>query len=118
MDTRSVPETSLPSQSERSLISAAPGLSEVLQQTLGFVRRQFPIFIFIMACATALGFVYLFTTPARYTAHALLMIDSSKVRVLQQQQAAALADIPIDTSQVETQVELLKSDNIGLSIIK
>jgi succinoglycan biosynthesis transport protein ExoP len=73
-----------------------------------------------MACALALGFVYLLTTPARFTAHAMLMIDSSKLRVLQQQslQGEGLADVPIDTAQVETQVELLKSDNIGLAVIK
>ena len=29
-----------------------------------------------------------------------------------------MGDIPIDTAQVETQVEILKSENIGLSVIK
>ena len=46
----------------------------------------------------------------------MLLIDSSKVRMLQQD--APLGDIPIDTAQVETQVEILKSENIGLSVIK
>jgi succinoglycan biosynthesis transport protein ExoP len=48
----------------------------------------------------------------------MLLIDSSKARILQQQQQAPLGDIPIDTAQVETQVEILKSENIGLSVIK
>ena len=47
----------------------------------------------------------------------MLLIDASKVRVLQDQQGA-LGDVPLDTEQVETQVEVLKSDNIGLSVIK
>ncbi len=47
----------------------------------------------------------------------MLLIDSSKLRILQQQQAP-IGDIPIDTAQVETQVEILKSENIGLSVIK
>ena len=93
------------------------GFSEAVEQLGGFVRRQFPIFVFIVACAIALGLVYLVTTPASYTSHAMLLIDSSKVRVLQQQQTA-VGDIPIDTAHVETQVEILKSENIGLSVVK
>jgi polysaccharide biosynthesis transport protein len=46
----------------------------------------------------------------------MLLIDTSNVRILQQQ--VPLGDVPIDTAQVETQVEILKSENIGLSVIK
>jgi exopolysaccharide transport family protein len=92
-------------------------LSEIVEQLAGLIRRQLPIFVFVVACALALGFVYLLTTPASYTAHAMLLIDSSKLRILQQQQAP-IADVPIDTAQVETQVEILSSENIGLSVIK
>jgi capsular exopolysaccharide synthesis family protein len=91
--------------------------SEYIEQLTGFVRRQFQIFIFITACCLALGVVYLFTTPPSYTAHAMLLIDSSKLRFLQEQQTPAV-DVPIDTAQVETQVEILKSQNIGLSVVK
>src|SRR5262249_49690482 len=66
----------------------------------------------------ALGFVYLFTTPPLYTAHTMLVIDSSKMRVLQQQNQPMMADAPVDTAQVETQVEVLKSDGVGLAVIK
>ena len=71
-----------PSGSEGSI-----SLSEIVEQLRGFVRRQFPIFIFVIACTIALGLVYLLTTPASYTSHAMLLIDSSKLRVLQQQDA-------------------------------
>jgi succinoglycan biosynthesis transport protein ExoP len=47
----------------------------------------------------------------------MLLIDSSKLRILHQQDAP-VGDVPIDTAQVETQVEILKSENIGLSVIK
>src|SRR3984893_17414294 len=92
-------------------------LSEVVEQLTGFIRRQFPIFVFVVACAIALGLVYLITTPASYTSHAMLLIDSSKLRVLHQQDEP-LGDVPIDSAQVETQVEILKSENIGLSVVK
>jgi polysaccharide biosynthesis transport protein len=91
--------------------------SEYIEQLTGFVRRQFPIFIFVTACCLALGFVYLLTTPPNYTAHAMLLIDSSKLRFLQEQQSP-VADVPIDAAQVETQVEILKSQNIGSSVVK
>lgn len=91
--------------------------SEFFEQLTGFIRRQYPIFIFVVACCVALGFVYLFTTPPIYTSHAMLLIDSSKLRFLQDQQTP-VADVPIDTTQVETQLEILKSENIGLSVIK
>src|SRR5580658_9948668 len=109
-------------QADARVGSEGPGddastFSEIVEQLTGFVRRQFPIFIFIIACSLALGAVYLFTTPASFTSHAMLLIDSSKVRMLQQQELP-LGDVPIDTAQVETQVEILKSENIGLSVIK
>ncbi|OAF07532.1 hypothetical protein AXW67_30015 [Bradyrhizobium neotropicale] len=71
----------------------------------------------VTACSIGLGLVYLLTTPARYTAHAMMQIDSSKLRVLQQQQVS-FADTPLDTTQVETQVEVLKSEGLGLSVVK
>ena len=75
-------------------------------------------YLFLLSPAPLhLGSVYLLTTPASYTSHAMLLIDSSKLRVLRQQDAP-LGDTPIDTAQVETQVEILKSENIGLSVIK
>jgi len=101
---------------EREAPAESFSLSEFAESSSAFVRRQFPIFVFILTCAIALGLVYLFTTPASYTSHAMLLIDSSKLRILQQE--APLGDIPIDTAQVETQVEILKSENIGLSVIK
>jgi polysaccharide biosynthesis transport protein len=103
-------------QFERESLPESFSLSETAELISAFVRRQLPIFVFIFACAIALGLVYLFTTPASYTSHAMLLIDSSKLRILQQE--APLGDVPIDTAQVETQVEILKSENIGLSVIK
>jgi polysaccharide biosynthesis transport protein len=101
---------------EREESSNSFSLAETAELISAFGRRQFPIFVFIFACAIALGLVYLVTTPASYTSHAMLLIDTSNVRILQQQ--VPLGDVPIDTAQVETQVEILKSENIGLSVIK
>jgi polysaccharide biosynthesis transport protein len=91
-------------------------ISELVEQLSGFIRRQLPIFLFIVPCSLVLGLVYLLTASPSFTSHATLLIDSSKTRILQQQ--GSIGDVPIDTAQVETQVEILKSENIGLSVIK
>src|ERR1700747_2439084 len=117
MDTRPIPQGRSADEPERGLLAEYVSIAELIEQLTGFIRRQYPIFVFIMAGAIGLGFLYLFTAPARYTAHAMLLIDSSKMRVLQQQQTT-LGDLPLDTAQVETQVELLKSESIALSVIK
>jgi succinoglycan biosynthesis transport protein ExoP len=90
---------------------------ELIDQLIGVIRRQYPIIVLISACAIALSLVYLFTTPKQYTAHALLLIDTTKMRVVQPQQQL-VGDLPLDDAQVNTQIELLKSDEIGLSVIK
>jgi succinoglycan biosynthesis transport protein ExoP len=102
---------------ERETSDDTLSISELVEQLSGFVRRQYPIFVFITSCCLALGLVYLFTTPATFTSHAMLLIDSSKLHILQQQDTP-MSDVPIDTEQVETQVEILKSENIGLSVVK
>jgi len=90
---------------------------ELVDQLIGFVRRQYPIIVLIFACAIALSLVYLFTTPKQYAAHAMLLIDTTKSRVLQQQQQV-IGDLPLDAAQVETQIEILKSEGIGLAVVK
>jgi polysaccharide biosynthesis transport protein len=64
----------------------------------------------------ALGLLYLLVTPAKYTATATLLIDSSTLRVLQNQ-LQPQGDIPLDSLQVGSQVEVLASRNLGLAVI-
>jgi exopolysaccharide transport family protein len=98
----------------------APGgtlsISELVEQIGGFLRRRYTIFVVVTGLATGGGLVYLLATPSEYTAHAVLMIDTNKLRVLQQQ--PSLGDVPLDSPQVETQVEVLKSDTIGMTVVK
>ncbi len=92
-------------------------LSEIVEQLTGFVRRQFPIFVFVFACAIALGLGL-----SLYDSCELYLARNVADRLQQAADIAAaeapMGDVPIDTAQVETQVEILKSENIGLSVIK
>lgn len=81
----------------------------------GFVRRQLPIIIFMLVLALGLGGVYLFTSPPRYTGHAVIVIDTHRNQMSQQQPPAA--DLPVDSAAVDTQIEILKSDKIAQTVV-
>ena len=83
---------------------------------VGFIRRQISIVAFVVLLFIALGIIYSITARPTFTAQAELMIDARKLQVFQQQ--SILGEIPIDTAQVESQVEVLKSENVALSVIK
>jgi polysaccharide biosynthesis transport protein len=97
---------------------ASVSISEVFERLVGLVRRHLPMFLVIIACSMVLGLVYFWTTPPIYTAYSKLLIDSDKMKILQQQQTTAGGETPVDTWQIDSQVELLKSDSIGLSVVK
>ena len=104
---------------DRSAAERQPELEsaeQLLESFVGFTRRQLPVIAFVALLTLALGLVYVITAPASYTAQAKLLIDSRKVQLFQQQ--SVLGDIPIDSASVESQVEVLKSDNVALSVIK
>ena len=89
--------------------------AESLSAAVAFVGRQYPVIVFVGAIVLVLGLVYIFSSPSRYTAQASLIIDTRKVQLFQQ---AVLGDPGIDAAAVESQVEILKSENIALAVIK
>ncbi|MGL5733871.1 MAG: Wzz/FepE/Etk N-terminal domain-containing protein, partial [Beijerinckiaceae bacterium] len=83
---------------------------------LNTVRRQWPV---IAACAIAilgLAIGYILTTTPRYTATASIMIDTRKNQMFQTQQVPT--DAPMDSSAVDSQVEILKSESVALAVIR
>src|SRR5689334_600782 len=90
--------------------------AEALDALVGFVRRQLPVVVFVALLGSALGAIYCMTARPSFTAQAELLIDARKMQLFQQQ--SILGDIPIDTAQVESQVEILKSENVASAVIK
>lgn len=90
--------------------------SQDLSTYINIVRRQFPIILLVIACTTALGLIYLFTATPKFSATARMVIDTKKTQLFQQQ--SGFGEISIDPAMTETQVEILKSENISLSVIK
>jgi succinoglycan biosynthesis transport protein ExoP len=96
--------------------SPAPQPSNVLHLAINFLRRQYGIIAVAVAVTTMFGVVYLITTPATYAAFARMIIDTRKVQLFQQQ--SAMGDLGIDTAAVESQVEVLKSQNVAQTVVK
>jgi polysaccharide biosynthesis transport protein len=92
------------------------GLAEFVNFAWGFSRRQYLVVIFCALLAILLGLIYLQHTPPRYTAHAAMIIDTRKGQVFQNQ--SILADAPIDLAGIESQVQIVKSENVAASVIK
>jgi succinoglycan biosynthesis transport protein ExoP len=90
--------------------------SESLQRFLQIAKRQYPVILVAFFAAFGLAALYLATTPPDYTATATMVIDTSKLNVFQNQ--SIMNEAVVDSTTVETQVEVLKSENIALSIIK
>jgi succinoglycan biosynthesis transport protein ExoP len=97
--------------------SAGVSPTELYATTLGFLRRQFPVIAITTALVLALACFYIVTTPAKYSGQAVLLIDTHKNQVFEPQQSP-LGDLPIDSATVDTQIEVLKSENIALAVIK
>ena len=101
---------------QRELETASP--QETLARVVSFIRRQYLVIGLVTLLGIGLGVVYLINTPPSYTAKADLIIDSRKVNLLPVQQQAILGDFPLDDAAVDSQIEVLKSENVSLSVIK
>lgn len=101
---------------ERDYEPGGSSPAEDLTTYVNIVRRQFPAIVLITACTVALGLIYLFTATPKFTATSRMVIDTRKVQLFQQQ--SAFGDVAIDPAMTETQVEILKSENISLAVIK
>ena len=90
--------------------------AELYAAAVGFLRRQYSVIVVVLFLTLALGAAYLFTAAPRYTGVAMLVIDTHKTQIFQAQ--TPLGDLPIDTATVDTQIEILRSENIALAVIK
>lgn len=104
------------SEINRDFAEADGSASQTLTSYLEIVRRQFPTMVAIVSACVILALLYLFTAAPQYTSTASMVIDTRKVQLFQQQ--SVLGDIAVDSATVETQVEILKSENISLAVIR
>ena len=98
---------------------SAPDFSspaELLESFVHFLRQQYGVILSVSLLTMTLGVIYLITTPSSFTAVATMLIDTRKAQLFQQQ--PLYSDAQIDSASIESQVRILKSDIVGLSVIK
>jgi succinoglycan biosynthesis transport protein ExoP len=89
---------------------------DLLDGFVGFARRRFGILVLIFSLSLICGAVYLYTASPRFLAQAELLLDTKKSQMFQQQ--GMTADIVVDSATVDSQIEVLKSENIATAVIK
>jgi succinoglycan biosynthesis transport protein ExoP len=94
--------------------SAQPSLADLSAAVFGFIRRQFLVVLSVALLILGLGAVYLFITPPLYSAQAELMLDTGRIQVVKQ---SILGD-DLNWQMIDSQIEILKSENLALTIIK
>lgn len=117
---RNIPQTD---SSRATLGGAAPndqpagaGIGELINFAIGLLRRQYLVVVLTTALAMATCMVYLRITPPIYTAHVQVLLGSSRAQFIQQQ--SLFAEPVVDLSQIETQLQILKSRPIAVAVIK
>jgi capsular exopolysaccharide synthesis family protein len=81
---------------------------------LAILRRQFRLISGVILIVLVLAAIYLILAPARYTATASLLTNTTRGLA---SPTGSSPDTLVDASVVESQIETLKSDKIGLAVI-
>jgi succinoglycan biosynthesis transport protein ExoP len=90
--------------------------AELYALLVGFIQRQGMVIALAALVALVLAATYILTAPGMYTGHAVMVIDTHKTNTAVQQ--LPFGDGPMDAGMVDTQIEILNSENVALSVIK
>jgi succinoglycan biosynthesis transport protein ExoP len=100
-----------------AVVENQPSAAAKFAHALGIARRQIFVVILFGILGVCLGVIVLLKSAPTYTATATLLIDTHKIDVVQQ--PAVSSEMPIVAmGAMESQIELLKSDMVALSVIK
>lgn len=83
------------------------GIGDLVKLGFAFLRRRYTMIIVITVLATATSWLYLRLTPPTYNAQVHVLLGNARAQFVQQQ--SILAEPAFDLSQIETQLQLLKS---------
>src|SRR5262249_51465990 len=92
----------------------SPTVGERIDFVMGFLRRRYLIVLFSLLLSVALGALYFFTTPPIYTASASIIIEPRKGQL----QQTLAGDPPADAVWIESQLGILKSQNVAAYVVK
>ena len=78
-------------------------------------RRQWPLIAVLTSSVILIAILYLIIAPSKYTANAIVLINSTPNQVFEKDKI--IADVPVDTSIIDSQVEVVKSESVLLTAI-
>jgi len=87
-----------------------------LEALLAAARRQAFIVILAVAVTCGIGVAYLVTAVPYFTATTTILIDSKKNQ--DQIIGSMIADAAYDPGAIESQLEIIRSENVALSVVK
>jgi succinoglycan biosynthesis transport protein ExoP len=98
-------------------VTSAKGEAERLVAAL---RRQLGVIIFGCVLGLVIGVGYILTAVPQFTGTAALLLDNRRVRAVQDVYEVAPGGLGLDTtaSAVDSQLEVIKSDAIALSVVE
>jgi polysaccharide biosynthesis transport protein len=100
--------------SSESVTTQETSFREWAHGAIGIVRRQLLVIALFGAVGTLLGAFYVLIAPPTYTAEARIVIDPRRVQLFEK---ATFSQGQIDQSVLESEIELVKSEPVALSVI-
>lgn len=95
---------------------ATGGVRQIIEFATGLLKRQYVVIIFCTLLTVALAVFYLKTATPTYTAQVKILLSNQKSAFVQQQ--SPIAETAIDSVQIETQLQILKSKAVATSVIE
>jgi succinoglycan biosynthesis transport protein ExoP len=95
----------------------AVSIPEIIESTIGFIRRRILIIMFTLFAVSTVGEpLVLKLIKPKFMATATIFIDNRKYQMFQHQ--TMVGDTAIDSYALESQIEILKSENIALAVVR
>ncbi len=95
---------------------AGGNLGQIVEFVIGFVRRQYAVIIFCTVLTVVAAGIYLKTATPTYMGQVKILLSNQKTPFVQQQ--SLVAEAAIDSVQIETQLQVLKSKAVATSVIQ
>ncbi len=102
----------------RELVDTPERGLDNISRSISAIRRQAALFLAFAVGGLTIGMIYLMSATPLYTASATIILESRQVRAVHD--VSTLSDAsPNDTAEiVESQLEVLGSQKVGLAVIK
>ncbi|WP_289034206.1 polysaccharide biosynthesis tyrosine autokinase [uncultured Roseibium sp.] len=86
-----------------------------IERLWGAFKRQYKLIVFCCVVGIVLGLVYILTAQPLYTASTQILIDDQNSKTTDLETSL---NVGFDTAKIDSQVELLRSERIALSVIE